>query len=404
MQNKTCTTIFTVCSICYLPKAIVLARSVVKFENKKLIIFIADRKQNIDLKNVPAEIRWIEEQNVEGFERIAFMYDVTEFTTAIKPLLTLKLLENSENVIFLDPDICLYDNLNVIYELLEKHSIILTPHYTIPIDDKTVGYDLGLMRFGSFNLGFYAVTKRGEALEFLKWWSLRCLNMCFFETQFGLSTDQKWVSLIPCFFKDFHVSFNLGLNMAFWNLHERILSRTEEGYIVNNRFKLVFFHFSSFDILNPRSVSSRPHPWKRTGRPDLDEICLEYAELLRQNDNGFSSIKYGFDYMSDGSYISPTLRRAYVAVNEGIPPETDPFNADGIVMKFARKNGLLQRGNIPYKSAGVSDMADHSGKFRVVYFFLKILLRILGPNNFYNLSRLFVFLSSYRQNRGLWKL
>jgi hypothetical protein len=387
-----------------LPKAIVLARSVYAIEHQKLIIFFADQKQELDLSAVPADIRWIEDQGIDDLNHLAFMYDVTEFTTSIKPLLTLKLLQDCDKVIFLDPDICLFGSLRPVYELMERYPIVLTPHYTVPIDSKSDNFDLGMMRFGSFNLGFYAVTGQPEALSFLNWWSERCLNLCFFETQFGLSTDQKWVSIAPCFFPNIHISFHLGLNMAFWNLHERTLTKRTEGYVVNNSEMLVFFHFSSFDASNPKSVSTRPHRWIKSGRPDLDEICCEYAEQLKQNDNGYSFVKYSFDYMSNGSYISPTLRRAYAAIAEEIPKGINPFDAEGVVMDFARKNRLLERNNLPYRPADTSNIQDHKWKIKIVFSFLRFLLRAMGPNSFFNLSRLFVYLSSYRQNRGLWKL
>jgi hypothetical protein len=35
---------------------------------------------------------------------------------------------------------------------------------------------------------------------------------------------------------------------------------------------------------------------------------------------------------------------------------------------------------------------------------MRLCLRLLGPNRFYDLSKLMVFLSIYRRNRRLWKL
>jgi hypothetical protein len=198
--------------------------------------------------------------------------------------------------------------------------------------------------------------------------------------------------------------FDLGLNMAFWNLHERVLKKDDQGYLVNNKFRLVFFHFSSFDLKNPKSISSRTHNWKSTGRNDLNEICTAYATDLIHFDNGFSSVKYGFDYMSNGSYVSPTLRRAYVAVKDELVDVVDPFCSEGNMARFIRKNYLTERNNLIYRSANTTDVKDHEGKFKVIYFLLRFVLKILGPNKFFNLSRLFVYLSSYRQNRGLWKI
>lgn len=398
------TGIFTVCSICYLPKALVLANSVYQYENIKLVIYLIDKKIKINLDYDFTEIKWIEDENIPDLYKLAFMYDVTEFSTCLKPLLTLKLLKSFSRVIFLDPDICLFDSLKIINESLDKYPILVTPHYIVPISSKEDGYDLNMMRYGSFNMGFYAVTSQTEAIDFLSWWSERCINLCFFETQFGLSTDQKWISIAPCFFPNLHVMFNLGLNMAFWNLHERMLTKDSQGYIVNDQFRLIFFHFSSFDLKNPLSISSRPHKWKLTGRKDLNDICNDYAEKSKYFDAELSSFKYGFDYMSDGTYISPTLRRAYVAVKAELGDDINPFHSDDKIRSFIKKNYLSERNNEVYKLENASNINNHAGKFRIIYFFLRLILRIIGPNRFFNLSRLFVYLSSYRQNRGLWKI
>src|SRR5258707_5400016 len=102
-----------------------------------------------------------------------------------------------------------------------------------------------MMRFGSFNLGFFAVRKSRQGIDFLEWWSSRSIDYSFMESQFGLSTDQKWVSIAPCFFSELHVSFNLGYNVAPWNTFEReIVGAADGSYRVNSTFPLIFFHFS----------------------------------------------------------------------------------------------------------------------------------------------------------------
>ena len=64
---KTDYTIFSVCNIAYLPKALVLAESILKFNNKKLKIYLFDRKQDIDFSNIEAELFWIEDLDIPNF-------------------------------------------------------------------------------------------------------------------------------------------------------------------------------------------------------------------------------------------------------------------------------------------------------------------------------------------------
>jgi hypothetical protein len=397
--------VFTVCNLAYLPKALVLAESLLKHGSEKIKIYIIDRKCDVDLPESLAEFVWIEDVGVPNLFEMAFKYDITEFSTSVKPFITLKLLESVGKVIFLDPDTCVYHSIENIFDELDEHPIVLTPHYINPQKNDQVDSDMGMMRFGSFNLGFYAVNRSEEALSFLRWWSDRCFRFCYFETQFGLSTDQKWVSIAPCFFPNLYVSFNLGYNMAFWNVHERVLMNSLDGkYVVNGDYALIFFHFSSFDENNPELLSKRLFPERGKGRKDLLDLSINYKAALQTHTIEASKRLYAFDYMSNGDYISPTLRRAYACVVGDLPPGHDPFDSNGPVGKFAKKNYLIEKDNKPYISDSYGAMSKHRVKFVIINFLMRLLLWILGPNRFTNFSRLLVYLSSYRNNHDLWKV
>lgn len=396
--------IFTVCNLAYLPKARVLAESVLKFNNIKLIIYLIDKKSAVDLSAVEADMVWIEDADIPGFYELAFKYDIIELSTSLKPCLTLKLFERFEKVIFLDADTCLYHSVAPILCDLDSHSIVLTPHYTTPQSDNFSESDLAMMRFGSFNLGFYAVRNSEEGRAFLKWWSNRCLQFSFMESQFGLSTDQKWVTIAPCLFKDLYISFNLGYNAAAWNSYERSITKgSDSKYLVNGIFPLIFFHFSNFDDADPEYLNKRSLFEKNVKRPDLLELGTGYSKALSSKKTGAELIKYGFDYMSGGEYISPTLRRAYACIFKELPPGHDPFDANGVVGHFARENFLYEKKGASYKAIGFSKIPDHKFQFKIINSVMRIILRLVGPNSFYNFSRLLVYLSSYRQNRDLWK-
>jgi len=395
--------VFTVCNLAYLPKALVLAASVLEFNDVKLQIFLFERKVPVDFSGIDADISWIEDMGVPNLYELAFKYDIIEFSTSLKPYLALKLLERFQRVIFLDPDTCVYHPLTPILADLNDHSIVLTPHYTTPQSDDASESDIGMMRFGSFNLGFFAIKNSQQGLYFLEWWSRRCRQFSFMESQFGLSTDQKWVSIAPCFFADLYVSFNLGYNVAPWNVYERSLTKDGERYLINGKSPLIFFHFSNFNQGDPEYLNKRSYGEKGVKKPILFELATAYGKALIDNKTVEASIKYGFDYMSNGEYISPTLRRAYACISNELPAGHDPFDSNSVVGIFARKNYLFETKAVPYKSSGFTDIAAHQHKMKYIYFLMRVVLRLIGPNKFQNLSRLMVYLSSYRQNRGLWK-
>lgn len=399
------TEIFTVCNIAYLPRALVLAQSVLQHEGKKIKIVLFDRKTDISYPEGLADILWAEELGVPKFNELAFMYDIIEFSTSLKPFITLKLLQDSDAVVFLDPDTCLFRPLDPVYDDLVQHPIVLTPHHTSPQPSTETESDIAMMRFGSFNLGFFAVRNDQAAINFLQWWSTRCIDLCFMESQFGLSTDQKWVTIAPCLFPGIYISFNQGYNVAAWNTFERKITKSEQyGYLINDKYPLVFFHYSNFDGKDLGYLKKRASNEAGVDYPVLSGLGMFYRDLLEAMEKRVSLKKYSYDYMSDGSYISPTLRRAYAAVRHELPEGHDPFDSTGPVGKFAKKNFLLEKSHAKYRYPLLKDAERHSRKIKAVYSILRAILWIVGPNRFYDLSKLMVYLSIYRKNRGLWKI
>lgn len=398
--------VFTVCNIAYLPKALVLADSLREHNQIRLNVVLFDKKQDLNPYPETVEISWVEDIGVPEWQQLAFIYDIIEFSTSLKPYIALKLLKKHARVIFLDPDTAVYGSLDPILKDLNASPVVLTPHYTKPQPDTEGESDLAMMRFGSFNLGFFAVRQGAESASFLKWWDKRCIDFCFMESQFGLSTDQKWVSIAPCFFDFLKISFNPGYNAAPWNTFERTLTgKNGDQYLVNGDYPLVFFHFSNFDHTDPQYLNKRASGEAGKRYELLDEIGRDYSRKLKRHEEAMKRPPYSFDYMSDGSYISPTLRRAYASVRRKFPVEADPFDAQGPVGSFARKNGLVSRNTQQrYSYPGLKEAQSNQKILGFIYWVMRVFLRIFGPNRFYDLSKLMVYLSIYRKEHGYWKI
>lgn len=394
--------VFTICNVAYLSRALALSESVWNYSKINTAIIILDEKRTLKLPEHNAIISWLEDYNVPEYKTLAFKYDILEFATALRPWFAEFFLKRNEKVVYLDPDMLVYNSLDIIFSDLDKHPIILTPHYTIPQNYNEVDSDLSMMRFGSFNFGFFALNNNNESFEFLNWLSKRCYHLCFAESQFGLSTDQKWVSIAPCFFPNIHISFNLGYNVAYWNMHERVINKVNNQYFINNTFPLIFFHFSSYDLNSPDNLSKNEHcPQIKEQRKEIIEISNNYLKVLNKF-NIAGNKKYAYDFFSNGSIITPTLRRAYASIINELP-DHNPFNSNGSVFKFAKKNHLLVKEKHKYIVQGYKDINQHKGKFKFIILIMRIVLRILGPYQAMNFSRLLVYISSYRQFRSLWK-
>lgn len=398
--------VFTVCNIAYLPKALTLAESLEIHHEGRLTVILFDAKRELKPAPDQVDIIWVEDLNFPDWKKLAFIYDIIEFSTSLKAFIAETLLQNHKKVIFLDPDIAVYSSLRQIEAELDDHPVILTPHYLTPQPATKGESDLAMMRFGSFNLGFFAVRKCDEALSFLRWWHQRCIDFCFMESQFGLSTDQKWISIAPCLFDFLMISRNPGYNAAPWNTFERKLSENGAGvYLVNEQFTLTFFHFSNFCHTDPQYLKKRASSEVGAEYKILESLGRDYSKRLMRYEELYGKTVYSFDYMSDGSYVSPTLRRAYASVKDKLPAHEDPFDSSDCVGDFAKKNGLLVRGQCdPYRYAGLRDARSNRAKLSLIYLFMRIVLRMFGPNRFYDLSTLMVYLSIFRKDHKYWRV
>ena len=103
----------------------------------------------------------------------------------------------------------------------------------------------------------------------------------------GIFVDQKWINLFPCFSDDIRILRLPGCNMAYWNLHERKLSKSVDGWLVNDLSRLMFFHFSNLDPLDKEGIM------KSLAKPTLKERgdLREYSPSTGNNFTGMATMK-----------------------------------------------------------------------------------------------------------------
>lgn len=390
----------TICSINYIAKALVLVDSYSEHHpGHDIYLILVDRKNdNIIINRPRLNIIWVEDMDLPDLMKYAFTYDVIEFNTNVKPAALNFILKSHEAVIYLDPDIKIYASLSNVFDELKTASLVVTPHYNKPIIDGKKPDDLELLKFGLFNLGFVGVSRSAEGLDFLKWWSARCLEYGYYEPQLGLGVDQKWVSLAPCFFPSMRVLHDEGLNVAFWNLHERRIEKIEDVWLVNSITTLKFVHFSSFSTNRPDDIAQKQTRFSPGSRPDFSLLAHSYAaELIKNSSEKYSSTPYGFDYFDDGSYITPALRRFYAELKAGkLGEDENPFRVNGDVINFAKKYGLLIKKNNASKRHTFKDLSSYSFQIKVINIILRFTLYLIGPERYFNLMRYLAHISSLR--------
>lgn len=395
----------TICATNYIGKALVLRESYLALHPESdFYILIIERKHN-KLDGIVANncLLWAEDLGIDNYLGCAMKFDVIELSTNVKAATLAILLQHYNAVLYLDPDICFYGNLDFVFQDLKLHSIVVTPHTMTPIMDGKIPSDIDFLRNGTFNLGFVGIGKCDEAFRFLDWWSQRCLEFGFYEPQSGLAVDQKWIDLAFSFFPGMKVLRDPGLNVAYWNLHERVISRSNGIWLVNGKWHLRFFHFSSFNPEKPHAIGQKQSRFAEDSRSDLHELLDSYAINLREKKNElYSSYAYCFNHFEDGMYVTPSLRRVYAALESTFPLSEDPFSPGSSLQQFAITHGLAGRKYKMFKQPTFKEIGDCSKSVRVISIGLRYVLRVIGPNRYFVLMRYLSYISSIRNQSDVF--
>jgi hypothetical protein len=388
----------TIVSLNYLPYARVLCNSFLRHHpGCQFYVLLVDRlPSDLECTSEPFELITVDELNITNFSSLAFKYDILELNTSVKPTFLKALLARDfDQVVYLDPDIFVYNVLDSVVNALTAHAIVLTPHVVSP-SPGDVESELVTLSVGVFNLGFVAVKKCAEADRFLSWWENRCLNVAFNERQTGMFVDQKWIDLVPCLFDSVKILKDPGCNMARWNLHERQLSQDDNGvWIVNQCSPLEFFHFSSISVDGGDQISRFTDHYDLTNRADLRSIFEDYrAQVIKQGFRSYYSGKYAFGVFDNGRYISRLVRSIYASNLERFGGE-NPFSSSSKIYTWAKAARLLSISDSATSYTRKS-YSKTDPRLRVLHAILRLALRILGADRYTVLLKYLSYISILR--------
>jgi glycosyltransferase involved in cell wall biosynthesis len=249
----------------------------------------------------------------EQFGQMATYYDVTELSTALKPCFLRHLLDrDADAVMFLDPDIEVFQPLHQLFDLALQHEIVLTPHVTQPVPrDGLASGEESFLISGQFNLGF--ITVSAAAGDFLEYWWERTRLFAIRDPAAGYFTDQRWVDAVPSLFEHVIVK-DPTCNVAYWNLHERELDIGDDDLWTVDGEPLKFFHYSGHDASNPYRLSMHINGNGRVRvdqHPPLRRMLKERSERIEAQSSGAVSTRYALSRTPKGAELGPSIRRYY---------------------------------------------------------------------------------------------
>jgi len=250
------------------------------------------------------------EQNPEAW---IFGHTIVEACTAIKGVAARRILSepNCDKLIYLDPDIAVFNDLDDVSRLLDNASIVLTPHQVKQVssaDNRAiVDNEITSLSHGAYNLGFLAISGCDEGRAFCEWWDDRLRYWCVDQKDTGLFVDQKWCDLAPCLFANVSILRDPGYNVASWNLRNRELRFGADGIAYVNGRPLRFFHFTKLgpvgDVMT-RRYAGRNH--------EIHELWAWYRNEVAAN----SALSFEPNYWHYGSFdngvaVTEPIRRLY---------------------------------------------------------------------------------------------
>jgi len=295
---------FTLCSINYLAQAKSLSDTMRKTNpDWRFIYGIVDKNvSNVDLSFLDGETLFVEDVAIAGFDDMVKRYTIVELVTSVKPYYFSYLFASNpevDKIAYFDPDIKIYQPLTSLEQKLDEFDIILTPHFTdrIPQGDNALPTEIHIFNTGVFNLGFLAVKRSENTTRMLTWWEDKLRYDCIVDLTRGYFVDQLWMNLVPAYFDKVLIDKYPGYNMAHWNLHDRILSKGPDGYLVNGS-PLVFYHFSHYNPGKPEEIAAYHNRFNFATRPDLKGLYDDYRAGLLSH-KYFEMKKVRCFYMND---------------------------------------------------------------------------------------------------------
>lgn len=304
---------FTSITTCYLPKARVLAETLKKHNPTAImhLVIADDLPSDFELNKEDFDYVWNAEDFIQTSNNKKWFYThtVVELCTAIKGAAALHILKqtNAEKLIYLDPDIGVFNNLDDLGLMLDSNSVLLTPHQVEPAISKQgiIDEEICSLKHGVYNFGFFAIKNDKNGLKFLNWWNSRLMDFCYDDIPNGLFTDQKWGDIAPALFDFVKIIHSPEYNVATWNLATRKVTGNEiNGWMVNGR-PLMFYHFTGFDS-GAHRVMLAQHA--KEGDPVWNLSKLYENMMYSKGQEQLGKVKFKYAFYENGELIDKRER------------------------------------------------------------------------------------------------
>lgn len=241
---------------------------------------------------------------IPDFRRWRFHYAQDELSYAATPFLLSHLLDQGfTHVVFIKQESMVLGDLAVVFDRLQRSTILLTPHLLAPLSGEPgADREVNILLSGVYNGGLLGVSDTDAARRFLAWWQDRLFDHCYRDVAEGLHFEQRWLDLVPAYFEGVHILRDRGVNVGHWNLPERAITLDGDSVLVDG-VPCVLFRFSGFDVERPQAAT------RYSARLTMENIGPA-AEVFR---------RYRGRLIEAGYYKTRAWPYAYGSFDNGVP-------------------------------------------------------------------------------------
>ena len=197
-----------------------------------------------------------------------------DFCWTLSSVISHHLLCEYDEVVYLDADICFFDNPDVLLNCCRNGQVAAVPH---GFPDRLRFLEIN----GIFNVEWvYFAGHEGRVAS--QRWAAQCLNRCELAPEEGIVGDQKYLDEWPHLYKSFISLDHQGAGVAPWNHEVRNPRQIDGRWIVGNKTRMIFYHFHALSISQDGNVTLSGRGYSEAQALPVG-LYEEYLERLSSN-------------------------------------------------------------------------------------------------------------------------
>ena len=254
---------------------------------------------------------------------MSLFYDITEYSTSVKPWVFSYIFKEfcPLSATYIDPDIQFFGSLETgqLSSTSSNADCVVTPHILTDSLNSFQHPTLHNIRScGAYNFGFVHFRNTLLSKRVINFWARQLVFNSLNWLEENLFTDQRFGDMFPSLCSVW-VNRNPALNVAYWNLQERLVYRGNDG-LLHVRFlggtdekaidlPLIFFHFSGLKLSGSIGISKyggRDPRSPRGSNKTIENLANDYQERVQSHRERLAglSLQLAQDYIGALGYVS----------------------------------------------------------------------------------------------------